>query len=311
MTPITASDLDSAIAFPFLAFRNGRVDLEAHRKNARFLTSHCYLDGGRRRIVAIGGSSLLHHATLEEQLEVARILGEEAGDKAWFISGILPTPPSQAAALARRQMGLARPPDLFLLLPLVGAYNPEGVRRDLGRFCEELGREGARFVLYLRDSTLREAFCGLVRESEHVLGVKIGTSVEDVAPVREALGDQAAVVWGIGDLSTRAIRAGARGHTSGISLLALRASDEINNAHRRGDYAAAEEIESQLRELEEIRFMAGRAYNYAAIHHALRVAAFDDVDPGDGGPFNAPPPPEIRRRVEGLAERLRVWHTAA
>lgn len=311
MTPLSPADLDTAIAFPFLPFRGGRLDLDAHRKNVAYLVRHCYLDGGRRRVIAIGGSSLIHHITADEQIEVVRVLCDEAGDRASVISAVLPTPPSEAERLVRAQMGLPRPPDAVMFLPMISGYNPEGVLHGLDRFCSRLGREtGARFILYLRDTALRDVYCRLVRESEFVLGLKIGTSHGDVAPARKAVGGSSAVVWGMGDLCTRAVRLGARGHTSGCSLLSLRASDEINNAHRRADYDAAEEIEEELRELEEIRFMQGRAYNYSALVEALKLAAFDDVDPGDGGPFNAPPPPEIRMRLEHIVERLRPYHFA-
>ncbi len=306
---LTAQDLDTAIAFPFLPFRGGKLDLAAHRKNAAYLVRDCFLDNGRRRVIAIGGSSLLHHVTPDEQMEAVRILCEAAGSRASFISAVLPTPLAQAASLVRRQWSLARPPDAVLLLPMIGAYNPEGVLRELRAFCETLGREtGARFLLYLREQPLREPYCRLVRESEYVLGIKIGTSEDDVVPVREAVGERAAVVWGKGDLCTQAVRRGARGHTSGTSLLNMRASDEINNAQRRGDFEAAGRIEEDLRELEEIRFMEGRIYNYSALAEALKIAAFDDVDPGDGGPFNAPPPPEIQRRLGPIVERLRRYH---
>jgi dihydrodipicolinate synthase/N-acetylneuraminate lyase len=209
-------------------------------------------------------------------------------------------------------MRLPRPPDAFLLLPVVGGYNAEGVCRDLRRLCDDLGRSlGARFILYLRDPGLRDGYCRMVAECEAVIGVKIGTAVEDVEPACRAVAGAGTVVWGIGDLSTAAARRGARGHTSGAALLSVCASDRINNAHRRGDYAAAELIEQDLRELEEIRFMCNRAYNYSAVIEALKLAAFADVDPGDGGPFNAPPPPEIRNRLPGIVERLRPYHSMA
>jgi len=311
MVRLTASDLDTAIAFPTIPFRRAQVDFAAYRKNVRYLLSNSWLDGGRTRVVSVGGSSLLHHLTQEERLEVARITCEEAGRSAWFISGILPTPPRDAAWMVREQMRFPRPPDAFLILPMIGGHNPEGVYRDLVRFCREQGSEtGAQFIVYLRDSALRDALCRLVAESEYVLGIKIGTSVEDVKPACEAVGSRGAVVWGKGDLSTEAARHGARGHTSGISLVSLRASDQINNAQRRGDYSAAERIEADLREFEEVRFMQGRAYNYSAIVEVLKMAGFDDVDAGDGGPFNAPPPPEICERLRALLPRLRPYHLA-
>ncbi len=309
MTPLSPADLDTAIAFPFLPFRGGRLDLDAHRRNAAFLARHCYLDRGQPRVIAIGGSSLLHHVTAAEQVDVIRVLCEEAGERARVISAVLPTPLCEAERIVRAQMALPRPPDAVMFLPMIGGYNPDGVGRDLHRFCDRLGREtGARFILYLRDAGLRDVYYRLVRESEYVLGVKIGTSHDDVGPAREAVGGQGAVVWGMGDLCTRAVRLGARGHTSGTSLLSLRASDEINNAQRRGDFEAAEEIEQELRELEEIRFMQGRIYNYSALVEALKIAVFDDVEPGDGGPFNAPPPPEICARLERIVDRLRPYH---
>lgn len=311
MTELTACDLDNAIAFPILPFRHGKVDRAAHRKNVDYLAGHSFLEGGRKRVIATGGSSLLHHLTPEEQLEVARVTGDEAGRAAWFVSGILPTPLRQTARQVREQMRLRRPPDAFLLLPLVGGYNPGGVYGELQRLCCALGSDlNARFVLYLRDGALRDVYCRLVRESEYVLGIKIGTSLEDVKPVCDAVGDTGAVMWGIGDISTQAARRGARGHTSGTALLSLRASDEINNAQRRGDFAAAERIEEELKELEEIRFLEGRIYNYSAVVEALKIAGFADVDPGDGGPFNAPPPPEIRERLCRIVERLRPYHSA-
>ena len=79
---------------------------------------------------------------------------------------------------------------------------------------------------------------------------------------------------------------------------------------RSGDYSTAERIEADLREFEEIRFIEGRAYNYAAIVEVLKMAGFDDVDAGDGGPFNASPPPEICERLRALLPRLRPYHLA-
>ena len=73
----------------------------------------------------------------------------------------------------------------------------------------------------------------------------------------------------------------------------------------------AERIEDEIRELEELRFVNGRIYNYSALVEALKIAGFPDVDPGDGGPFNAPPPPEIRQRLVPIVERLRTYHSAA
>jgi dihydrodipicolinate synthase/N-acetylneuraminate lyase len=309
-TRITIADLNTPVAFVPIPFRGGRADLRAQAKAVRYLIENNFLDSGVRRAVANGGSSLVHHLSAEELLEVARVTCEAAAGEAWHISGVAATPPRTAEWLVREQMRIPHPPDAFLLMPLTGVYNPEGVYGEIGRLTERLsGDTGARFLLYLRDASLREAYCRLARDREEILGIKIGTSVDDVAPARQALGEAKAVVWGIGDLSTRAIRAGARGHTSGTAIICARLVDEINNAHRRGDYDEAERLEAIVRPLEEIRFMSNRAWNYSAVIELLQIAGFEDVDPGEGGPFNAPPPPQIREKLRAIANDLRAWHS--
>jgi dihydrodipicolinate synthase/N-acetylneuraminate lyase len=309
---LTAADLNTPIAFVPIPFRNGQADLRAQAKAVRYLVDNNHLDGDRRRAVANGGSSLVHHLSAEELLDVARVTCEAAAGQAWHISGIAGTPVRTAEWLVREQMRLANAPDAFLIMPLTGVYNPEGAYAELSRLTSRLASEtSARFLLYLRDASLRDVYCRLARDHEQILGIKIGTAVDDVAPAREALGQDKAVIWGIGDLSTRAIRAGARGHTSGTAIVCARLVDAINNAHRRGNYEEAERLEDIVRPLEEIRFMNNRAWNYSAVVELLQMMAFEDVDPGEGGPFNAPTPSGIREKLRTIANDLRAWHNAA
>ncbi|WP_238314754.1 hypothetical protein, partial [Methylobacterium crusticola] len=77
------------------------------------------------------------------------------------------------------------------------------------------------------------------------------------------------VMWGIGDRCTRPAQLGTKGHTSGIAVAFARASDEINNAQRRGDYETSARIEADIAPLEEIRFMNERVYNYSAVVEAM------------------------------------------
>jgi dihydrodipicolinate synthase/N-acetylneuraminate lyase len=311
MRKLTATDLDNVVAFSIVPFRNHEVDFNAHSKNINYLTQNSSLNVGRKRIIALGGSSLVHHLTSEDQLRLAEVTGEQLGYNAWFISGILPTPPPQVARLVRKQMRLSRPPDAFLLLPPMGCYNPEGVYLEIKRLCQALGDElDARFILYLRDKSLRDVYCRLAAQCEYIVGIKIGTSEDDVKPVREFLQESKAVVWGIGDISTKAAQLGTRGHTSGTGLLAIRLSDLINNAQRKKDFTLAFKLEQNLREFEDIRFMAQRAYNYSAVVTALNMAGFTDVNPGDGGPFNAPPPAEVCERLKIVVQQLSTYHNA-
>lgn len=116
------------------------------------------------------------------------------------------------------------------------------------------------------------------------------------------------VIWGIGDRCTQAARLGTKGHTSGIAVVFARASDEINNAQRRGDYETSQQIEEKIAALEEIRFRNGRVFNYSAVVEAMILSEFEDIDGGQGGPFNPRVPPDVAREVRQAIESLRHYH---
>ncbi len=305
----TTYDWNTVVAYPVVPFRGGEPDCAAFRKNAEYLIARNRLDGGRPRVLGFGGGSLIHHLAGEDQLRLVNELCQAAGDRALVVSGLLPNPLRSAAELLARQMEFTRPPDAFLLLPVNGIANPEGIHRELLAFCNEQGRRhGARFFLYLRSGAQRDALARVARDCEWVEGVKIGTSAADVRPVVDLLGGSGIAMWGIGDCCLDGIAQGARGHTSGIATLFAGASDELNNAYRRGDFETARRIESRLAGFERLRFMEDRAYNYAAVVAAARMAGFHDIDCGDGGPFNAEPPPAILERVRCELENLACYH---
>lgn len=302
-------DWNTVVAYPVVPFHNGAPNYASFRKNVEYLIAHNRLDGGRPRALGFGGGSLIHHLAAEEQLGLVDELGQAAGDRAIVVSGIVPNPLRSAAELLERQMRLARCPDAFLLLPVNGIANPEGVYRELLGFCNEQGRRHrARFFLYLRSSSQREALARVARDCEWVEGVKIGTAASDVQPVLNILDGCGIAMWGIGDCCLDGIAQGACGHTSGLATLFAGASDELNNAYRRGDTTTARDIESQLAGFERIRFMEERAYNYSALVTAARMAGFEDIDCGDGGPFNAEPPPEVVKQVRCELEKLARYH---
>ena len=303
------TDWNTVVAYPVVPFRNGVPDSASFRKNVEYLIARNRLDGSRPRVLGFGGGSLIHHLSAQEQLCLVDQLCEAAGDRAIVVSGIVPNPLDAAAEMLERQMRLARRPDAFLLLPVNGIANPEGIYRELVRFCSEQGRgHGARFFLYLRSSAQRGALARVARDCEWVEGVKIGTAASDIGPVLEVMEDRGIAMWGVGDCCLNGIAQGACGHTSGLATLFAGASDELNNAYRRGDSAAAREIEGQLAGFERIRFLEERAYNYSAVVAAARMAGFDDIDCGDGGPFNAEPPPDIMEQVRCELEKLARYH---
>ena len=301
--------LNSVTAIPIVPFRGGVIDLDGHRMNIRYLMENNHLDGNRKRVTGIAGTSLIHHFSVEDQMRLIRATGEEMGEDGFLMSGIVPNPLSQAEQIVQRQSALPRPPDVYLIMPLTGVADHEATYGDYMAFAERLGEScGARFLMYMRSVDYVNPIIRLVKDSPHMVGVKVGTSEEEVAPLLEGIGDDGIVMWGIGDRSTRAAEMGARGHTSGIAIVAARAADEINNAQRRGDYAASAAVEALISDLEHLRFMNGRQYNYSAVIEAMIIGGWEDVAAGEGGPFNPRVPRDIADRVVDAVEPLRAYH---
>ncbi|MXZ76025.1 MAG: hypothetical protein F4207_06380 [Gemmatimonadetes bacterium] len=301
--------LDSVTAIPIVPFRGGAIYLGGHRRNIRYLMENNHLDGNRKRVIGIAGTSLIHHFSFEEQMRVIAATGEEMGEDGFLMSGIVPNPLSQTEELVRGQSALPRPPDIYLIMPLTGVADHEATYDDYMAFTERLGTDcGARFLLYMRSADYVNPIIRLVKDSPHIVGVKVGTSEEEVTPLIEGIGDDGIVMWGIGDRSTRAAELGARGHTSGTAIVAARSADEINNAQRRGDYAASAAVEAVIADLEHLRFMNGRQYNYSAVVEAMIIGGWEDVAAGEGGPFNPRVPRDIAARVADAVEPLRAYH---
>ena len=301
--------LNSVTAIPIVPFKEGKIDWTGHTKNIDYLMRNNYLDEGRQRVIAIAGTSLIHHISETEQLDLIDRTGQQIGDDGILISGIVPNPIHQAGQLIEAQTELSRPPDAYLLMPLTGISNPEGVYQQYMEFGERYGTAcGARFLYYFRQKRDLPAVIRLLNDSPHFIGVKIGTGEEDVEPLVEGVGDSGIVMWGIGDRCTRPAQLGTKGHTSGIAVAFARASDEINNAQRRGDYETSAQIEADIAPLEEVRFMNERVYNYSAVVEAMLLSGFDDIAAGMGGPFNPRVPAEIQAHLREVTQDLKRYH---
>lgn len=302
--------LNNVTAIPIIPFRRGRIDFDGHAKNVSYLMRANRLDQGRPRVLSVAGTSLIHHVEPAEQTLLFDIAGQVMGRDGVLMSAIAPNPIATAGKLVEAQSQLRRPPDLYLIMPLTGTYDPAGVYETFMNFGRRYGEEyGARFLYYFRTERDREAVIRLLNDSPHFIGVKIGTSEADVQPFVEGVGSNAMVIWGIGDRSTAAAERGAKGHTSGTAIVATGICDGINNAQRAGDFATARKLEAEVNALEEIRFMNGRVYNYSAVVEAMKILGFADVEAGDGsGPFNPPVPPAIRERVKEAVKGLADYH---
>lgn len=309
-TPALKEALYNVTAIPIVPFREGRVDFDGHARNVAYLMRANRLDGGKPRVLTVAGTSLIHHIEPEDQTRLVEVAGEVMGSEGVLMSAIVPNPIGTAGKLIEAQSKLKRPPDVYLIMPLGGTYDPEGLYTTFMEFGRHYGQEyGARFLYYFRAERDQDVVIRLLNDSPDFIGVKIGTNIDAVKPFVAGVGDNALVIWGIGDISTAAAELGARGHTSGTAIVATGICDGINNAHRAGDFEAARKLEADVALLEEIRFMNGRMYNYSAVVEILSILGFDDVEPGDGsGPFNPRVPPAIRERLVQAAERIRPYH---
>ncbi|MEZ4862233.1 MAG: dihydrodipicolinate synthase family protein [Caldilineaceae bacterium] len=302
--------LNSAITIPIIPFKNGRIDYDGHAKNIEYLMRNNRLTHGRKRVISVAGTSLIHHIEPEEQTRIFDVTGQVMGDDGILMSAIVPNPLATAGKLVEAQSKLQRPPDVYLVMPLGGTYSVEGLYTTFMEFGKRYGEAcGARLLYYHRQARDLPAVIDLLNDSPHFVGVKIGTSEADVQPMIDGVGDNAMVIWGIGDRSTKAAELGAKGHTSGTAVLCTAVCDGINNAQRQGDYAKAREWESAINAIEEIRFRNGRIYNYSAVVEAMRISGFSDIVAGDcSGPFNPPVPPAVAAEIRTAIEPLRQYH---
>lgn len=308
-TPELLDALNSVITIPLIPFRNGEIDYSAHRKNIEYLLTNNHLSDNRPRVVCMAGTSLIHHVSHVDQNRLIAETGEVMGDSGILLSALAPNPVASAGDLVKTQSNMRRPPDGFLIMPLGGVYSTEGLYEGLLHFGEENYHScGARLIYYLRQSRDREQVIRLIQDSDAFVGVKVGTTEDDVPAMVDGVGDDGMVIWGVGDRSTRAARLGTRGHTSGISVLFAKAGDGINNAHRAAEFDRALQIEQRIAPLEKIRFENGRVFNYSAVVEAIIISEFTDIDPGEGGPFNPRVSTEVAGRVRAAIEGILDLH---
>ena len=301
--------LNSVTTIPLIPFRAGRIDYDAHARNVTYLMENNHLSDGRPRVICMAGTSLIHHVSYEEQNKLIEVTGEVMGDQGILLSAFVPNPLPEADKLIARQSSLKRPPDAYLVMPLGGVYSQEGFLETFSQFGQKHEQaHGARFLYYHRQARDRNQVVHLIKESSAFIGIKVGTNESEVELLCRDIGYEGMVIWGVGDRSTEAARLGARGHTSGISVLFAKAGDLLNNAQRAEDYEASQAVEKRISALEEIRFENGRVYNYSAVVEGMIQSGFDDIDPGESGPFNPRVPSEVAGRIQDAIEGILDLH---
>lgn len=308
-TEAVLAALEGVTAIPVVPYRDGQIDYDAHAKNVRYLMNSNSLDNNRARVISIAGTSPVHQMGLDEQVKVVDVTTRTMGNEGVYMAGIVPNPLSDARKLIAELATLERAPDCYLIMPLGGVYDPSAVYNEYMALGEEMGdRCGARFIYYFKQSKEMESVVKLFRESQEWIGVKVGTGIEDVKPLLKGVGDNGLIIWGIGDRSTEAAKLGTKGHTSGIAVAFAKASDAINNAQRAGDFGESSRVEKAISGLEDIRFRNNRVYNYSAVVEAMHLSGFDDIDGGEGAPFNPRVPAEVAAEVARVIEGLTEWH---
>ena len=154
-------------------------------------------------VISIAGTSLIHHITVDDQVKLLDVAGQRMAGEGILMAALIPNPLPQAATLIAQLAKLARPPDVYLIMPLSGTYGPDGLYETLMSFAEgQAQRHGARFLYYYRRPRDRAMIIRLLQDSPHFIGVKIGTHEDDVLPFVQALDEDKIVIWGIGDRST-------------------------------------------------------------------------------------------------------------
>lgn len=300
--------LNSVTTIPIIPFRDGQIDFEAHRTNIRYLINNNHLTDGRPRVICVAGTSLIHHLDAHEQTKLLQVTADTMGTEGILVSALMPNPIEIMQQLTEEQLGLGRPPDAFLIMPVAGIYTSNGLLNTLMEHAERYGPKGGRFIFYHRNPRDEKQVIRLILESPYFIGVKVGTDEKDVPKLVKEIGDNGIVIWGKGDRSTKAAKLGAKGHTSGISMLYAKAGDLINNAQRAGDYNRSLEIEKRIAGLEELRFENGRENNYAAVIEAMILSGFTDIDAGEGGPFNPRVSAEVSKRIQAAIQNLDDLH---
>ena len=302
--------LDTVISIPLIPFAAGRIDYEGQRRNVDYLMRNNHLSGGRPRVIALAGTSLINHIRPQEQLRLLDVTGQQMGGEGLLMAALVPNPLAVAGDLIDELAQLSRPPDIYLLMPLAGTFSPEGLYQQLLAFTACYGeRHGARFLYYYRSP----------RDREQISASAARLAARGGRQDRHGRGGCADLCRGcrcgthchLG--RGRSFNGGGRtwcaqGHTSGINIVFARASDAINNAQRSGDFHAAREVEALIDPLEQLRFVNGRAWNYAAVAEAIRLGDFGDVVAGCGAPFNPRVPAEVSAQIGQIVADLRAWH---
>jgi dihydrodipicolinate synthase/N-acetylneuraminate lyase len=237
-----------------------------------------HIESGGVDILLYGGNANFYNIALAEYEAVLDQLESVAGAKTLVIPAIGPffgTALDQVAILAKKKFPTA------MLLPTLAVSKPEGVRAAVLKLVEKLGKP---IVLYVKDEGYVnvEVVKSLVKEGA-VSWIKYAVVRQDPAvdPLLEAISNevpQELLVSGIGEQPAiiHWQKFGVHAFTAGCVCVAPNRSQQMLEALKAGDFAAAESIRVKFTKLEDLR----NAWSpIQVLHHAVKLAGIADTGP--------------------------------
>ena len=131
--------LNTVISIPITPFDNLRIDYRGHAKNIAYLMANNRFEGERKRVIALAGTSLVHHLSAADQIELMKFTGEQMAGRGVLMSGLVPNPIEDAGRILEAQTSAPFPPDVYLIMPLSGVSNDEGIYYYYMEFAERYG----------------------------------------------------------------------------------------------------------------------------------------------------------------------------
>jgi dihydrodipicolinate synthase/N-acetylneuraminate lyase len=300
-TTISPDDLQaSVISVPPLC-RDAQLQPDA-AENARLIK---HIESGGVSTLLYGGNANFYNISLSEYETVLDQLEAAAAPNTLIVPSFGPYfgfALDQAAILARKKFPTA------MLLPTVAVSSPRGVQAAVLKLVEKFGKP---IVLYIKDQgyVTLEVVKALV-EAGAISWIKYAVVRNDPAQDELLAGlvqtvDPKLIVSGIGEQPAiiHWQKFGVHAFTSGCVCVAPRRSQEMLNALRAGDFAAAEDIREKFNLLENLRNAYGPI---PVLHHA--VAAAGIAETGPALPLVANLGDHLLQEIHPAANGLRVWN---
>lgn len=248
--------------------RDGEVDLQAVKRNARFL-----VDRGISILIPNGNTGEFHALTVEECKAVLDATLEEVGGEATVVaSGSYST---KSAIELGRHAQEAGAQAYMLHHPTQTFISDDGLVEYYTKIADalEIG-----VVIYKRRPDLSDEVLAKVVSHPNIVGVKYAVNdLNAFANLVQRLPD-AQVVWSCGTAERFApffFLGGAVAYTSGIANFAPEVTLAMWRALKAGRLDEAMQVRQRILPFEQLRARHNAAYNVPAVKEAMRQLGLD------------------------------------